>query len=100
MSSFYDSLLTTAIFVTSACSAYIIWTFLHFAAAQIYIRHCVGSTWMDLLYSMIFVSSPYCQGLSWIIYHGSRQISAMWFIFGTYMSNKLLNELIHTSKTS
>jgi hypothetical protein len=96
----YYRILDTAIFVFSACSTYLFWVLLHFIAAQIYLRHCVGSSWVDLLYSVIFVSSPYCQGLSWIIYHGSQQISAMWFVFGTYISNKLLTQYIHKEKIS
>ena len=88
-----QQLIDVAIFVTSACNAYLLWILLHFVASHIYVRYCVGSNWYDIFLSVIYVSSPYCQGISWIIYTGSKQIVSMWMVFGTYASTKLLQNM-------
>jgi len=82
-----------AIFICSASSMYVLWVFLHFIASHIYIEHCVGKTFIDIIFSVIYTSSPYCQGLSWMIYTGSRQIATMWMVLGTYVSSKLMKGL-------
>ena len=84
----------TAIVVMSASSIYILWILLHFIASHVYIDHCVGSSWKDIFISVFYVSSPYCQGVSWLIYNGSRQIACIWVIFGTYFSTQLLQHLL------
>ena len=86
-------LIDTAVFVMSASSVYILWILLHFVASHIYIDHCVGNYWKDIFVSVFYVSSPYCQGVSWVIYNGSRQIAYIWVIFGTYLSTQLLHNL-------
>ena len=72
---------------------YLSWVVLHFMAAQLYLKYCVGTTFLDMIYSIFYVPSPHCQGLSWAIYHGSKNITAMWFIMGTYMSSIFLQKI-------
>ena len=94
-----DKLFYLALFITNSSASYIIWVLLHFISTQLYVTHCVGSRWIDILYSVVFVPSPYCQGLSWVIYTGSRQLNAMWFILGTYLSNLLLCKMVSSFTT-
>jgi hypothetical protein len=90
-------LIDLTIFVTSASGMYVLWTLVHFIAAHIYIKHCVGSTALDMAISVFYVSSPYCQGVSWLIYTGSRQIAYIWMVLGTYLSTKLLHGFLTKS---
>jgi hypothetical protein len=78
---------------SNVASCYLSWVILNFTAAQLYIKYCVGTTFIDMIYSIFYVPSPHCQGLSWVIFHGSRNITAMWFIIGTYMSSIFLQNM-------
>jgi hypothetical protein len=88
-----DSLFEIALYVTNAAACYLIWVFLHFTATQLYIQYCVGTTFLHMIYSMFYVPSPHCQAISWVIYHGSKNIAAMWYILGTYLSSCLIKNL-------
>jgi hypothetical protein len=87
-------LIDLIVFVTSASGIYVLWILVNFIAAHVYIRHCVGSTALDIAVSVFYVSSPYCQGVSWLIYTGSRQIAYIWMVLGTYLSTKLLQGIL------
>lgn len=94
-----DKIMDLIFYGVNAGSCYILWIFLHFAATQLYVKYCVGTTFLDMIYSVLYVPSPHCQGLSWVIFHGSRNISAMWFILGTYTSSILIQNIwYHASK--
>jgi hypothetical protein len=84
------SLFDVALFVTTASSTYLLWIGLHFLATQTYVKYCVGSTWIDVVFSIFYVSTPFCQGVSWVIYHGSRNMYLMWFVLGTFLSRLIV----------
>ena len=77
-------------FVSPAVCISITWIFLHYIATHVYYEHCCGNTFYMLIMSVFHVSSPFCQGMSWVIYTGSRQILGIWIIMGTYVSSKLI----------
>lgn len=81
--------------VYHATLMYVIWIILHFISVHTYTEYCTGRTVFGLLSSAVHVSSPFCQGLSWVIYTGSRQILNMWIILASFISSKLLTGLIH-----
>ena len=96
--SYRQYLLDCAIFITSASYTYLAWIFLHFIAAHTYVKYCVGYKWYDIILSILYIPSPYCQGLSWVIYNGSKTIATMWFVLGTYLSSILLKYLFVPNK--
>lgn len=95
----HNYLFDMALFVTSAMSTYLLWVFLHFMAAQTYIKYCVGNTWSHMVLSIFYVSSPFCQGVSWVIFHGSRNIYFMWFVLGSFLSKYFVYNWLTTPYT-
>ena len=93
MTPYREPFMNAAIFVASASWTYILWVALHFCAAQTYVKYCVGSTWTDMFLSIFYVSTPFCQGVSWVLYHGAHHIYWMWFVLGTYVSQQMMNML-------
>ena len=85
--------INAAIFVTSASWTYVLWVVLHFFAAQMYVKYCVGTTWTNMLLSIFYVSTPFCQGVSWVLYHGAHHIYWMWFVLGTFLSQQIISVL-------
>jgi hypothetical protein len=96
--SYKKTIIDSTIFITSACWTYMVCVLLHFIAVHAYIKYCVGDKWYHLFHSMFYVSSPYCQGISWAIYYGSRKIQTMWFILGTFLSNRLFSYIFSPYK--
>lgn len=85
MFSFRDLYTYTVQITKTAVFSYVVWIIIHFTAANLYTAHCVGKDFMGLIISPLLTSTSYCQGLSWIIFTGSRQIMAMWIALGTYL---------------
>lgn len=93
LDNYYKWFFEYLLFFLSASSTYIAWIILHFIASHCYLHYCVGYGYLDIIFSTIYVSTPFCQGLNWLIYNGSKNIITMWFLFGTYLSNLLLKYL-------
>lgn len=74
----FTQLTNTAVF------SYILWVTLHYISAQLYVRHCAQPGLTGFVMSTFYTSTSYCQGLSWIIYTGSRQVLSMWIAIGTF----------------
>jgi hypothetical protein len=85
MFSLRDLYNSTVQLTTTVIFSYVVWVVVHFTASNLYMMHCVGKGFIGLLLSPLFVSTSYCQGLSWIIFTGSRQIMALWVTIGTYL---------------
>ena len=85
MFSLRDLYNSTVQLTTTVIFSYTVWVVIHFTASNLYTMHCVGKDFMGLILSPFFVSTSYCQGLSWIIFTGSRQIMAFWVTLGTYL---------------
>jgi hypothetical protein len=85
--------------MSPAISMYVVWVLLHYVSSHLYLEYCVGNSIYGFVMSIFYVSTPFCQGLSWIIFTGSRQMLGMWIIIGTYVSGKLLYGLFKKKET-
>ena len=74
----------------TAFFSYTIWVILHYIAAHLYVKHCAQSGLIGFFTSTFHTTTCYCQGLSWLIYTGSRQVLAMWITIGTFFSQRIL----------
>ena len=93
MDNYYKFAQEHLLFLLSVSSTYVGWILLHFIASHSYLQYCVGYGYFDILLSIFYIPTPFCQGLNWLIYNGSKNIMTMWFLFGTYLSNLLLKHL-------
>ncbi len=83
----FDSLSS---FIQSTFGFYVSWILLHNICAVIYVQYCVGYDWYSILLSPFKVSTPFCQGLHWVVNVAINQITAMWIALGSWFSVKLL----------
>jgi hypothetical protein len=72
-------------YFVNAFGIYILWTFVHYASAYLYIYTCTPGTIIGFLTSPLLVPAIHCQALRWAIYNGGTSITAMWFILGTWL---------------
>lgn len=85
-------------FTSTAICTYLAWIVVHYVASNLYIMHCSGNSWWGFVVSPFYTSTTYCQGLSWIIFTGSRQIVSMWVALGTFFFAKTcMNPVEHKS---
>ena len=64
------------------CGMYILWIFVHFISAHMYIRFCTPNTITGFLMSPFMAAAPHCQALRWAIYNGGNNIVSMWLTVG------------------
>ena len=69
---------------------YLLWIFIHFAAARLYAELCVPNTVQGLVLSPFLVSSPHCTALLWAVNEGTISIRSMWVLLGAWLSGKML----------
>jgi len=82
----YDNI----IFITQLFGIYLVWIFLHFVAAHLYVRLCNELSIIGFILSPFLASSLHCQALRWIIGNGAININAMWMTFGTWIISKMI----------
>lgn len=75
----------TIIIVIKASGLYLLWIFLHYFSAHLYIKFCVPSTILGFLMSPLMISTPHCQGLRWIVYNAAGIINNMWILIGAWI---------------
>jgi len=75
----------TTIIVIKASGLYLLWIFLHYFSAHLYIKFCVPSTILGFLMSPLMISTPHCQGLRWIVYNAAGIINNMWILIGAWI---------------
>ncbi len=68
---------------------YIVWIFLHYIAAHVYVCWCVPATMIGFLLTPLMIPAPQCQALRWLIYNGGNFIMAMWVVIGTWIMQYL-----------
>ena len=69
---------------------YIIWTFTHYTASQLYVKFCTPLSITGFFLSPFTVASPHCSGLRWCINRGSETISFMWITVGTWLTKRII----------
>jgi hypothetical protein len=69
---------------------YLIWIFLHYLAAHLYVKLCVPRTIVGFLLSPFMTATPHCQGLRWVVYNAANMINNMWIILGAWICSILL----------
>jgi hypothetical protein len=75
--------------IRKVCGVYLMWIFLHYIAAHMYIYLCVPSTWAGFAVAPLMVPTPQCQSLRWVVYTGGNNIAAMWILLGAWLINYL-----------
>lgn len=65
------------------------WICLHYIAGVLHSQYCTPWGVVGFLMSPIMSSTPYCSGLSWVIYHGSQSMTMMWIFAGGWFSTYL-----------
>lgn len=68
---------------------YILWIFVHFISAHLYVHWCAGNSFIGFLMSPIYSSAPHCQALSWMVYTLSKEFIVMWIALGTFICGKM-----------
>ena len=78
--------------IKNICGIYLLWIFLHFTAAQLYVKFCTYNSVSGFLLSPFLANSIHCNGLRWTINQGAMSINSMWIVLGTYISSKLIEK--------
>jgi hypothetical protein len=69
---------------------YLLWIFLHYLAAHLYVKLCVPNTIFGFILSPFMTATPHCQGLRWIVYNAANMINNMWIVLGAWICSTLL----------
>ena len=69
---------------------YVLWIFMHYLAAHMYVKLCVPSTIVGFLLSPFMIATPHCQGLRWVVYNAANMINNMWIVLGAWICSILL----------
>ena len=85
-------------FIIKIAGIYLLWIFLHYLAAHLYVRLCVPNTIIGFLMSPFMTATPHCQGLRWIVYNAANMINNMWIVLGAWICSTLL--LVHNDNNS
>ena len=72
--------------VKTSIAFYVSWIIIHNISSHLYVYFCVGNDLYSFLLSPFVIVTPFCQGLNWIIYNGSSQMTTMWISLGAWLS--------------
>tara|TARA_Y100000389_G_scaffold184407_1_gene202825 strand:- start:12741 stop:13073 length:333 start_codon:yes stop_codon:yes gene_type:complete len=64
---------------------YVIWTSVHYISAHLYVKFCTPLSFMGFIAAPFIVASPHCSGLRWCIQEGSRILTSMWVVLGSWV---------------
>ena len=78
-------ILRSTIFLFKISGIYLLWIFLHYFSAHLYIKFCVPNTIYGFIMSPFMISTPHCQGLRWIVYNAANIINNMWILIGAWI---------------
>lgn len=76
-------------FINGLAGLYLLWVFIHFIAAQLYVYYCAPLTILGFIMSPFMVATPHCHAIRWCITNGANNITTMWVTFGTWVASKL-----------
>jgi len=82
---FSSFVLRTTLFSLKASGIYLLWIFLHYSSAHLYIKFCVPNTIIGFIMSPFMIMTPHCQGLRWIVYNAANIINNMWIVIGAWI---------------
>lgn len=85
----YNTVKPFIVFTNNAAGIYILWIFMHFISAHLYVYYCTHYSLQGFILSPILVSAPHCRALRWVIYNGTQSIDSMWIVFGAWLCSKL-----------
>jgi hypothetical protein len=85
---FINKLLPYLEFINAAAGLYLLWVFIHFIAAQLYVYYCTPLTLMGFIMSPLMTATPHCYTFRWCIINGANNIATMWVVFGTWLASK------------
>ena len=77
-------------FIFELCGIYIIWIFLHYISAHLYVYLCNPLSIVGFITSPFLVPALHCQALRWTITNGANNINVMWMTIGTWLISKLI----------
>ena len=77
-------------FVFELCGIYIIWIFLHYISAHLYIYLCNRLSIIGFITSPFLVPALHCQALRWVVANGAMNINTMWKTIGMWLVTKLI----------
>ena len=72
---------------------YFAWIAAHYFATHAYARYCTTPTIWGFISSPFIASSPYCEGLRWVISTGGSNIATMWTLFGVWITTCITTSL-------
>jgi hypothetical protein len=75
----------TTLFSLKVSGIYLLWIFLHYFSAHLYIKFCVPNTIIGFVMSPFMIMTPHCQGLRWIVYNAANIINNMWILIGAWV---------------
>jgi hypothetical protein len=64
---------------------YILYILIHYLSAHLYVYYCVHASWLGIVTSAFYVSSPQCRILRWAFNFTSMRIELMWGAIGTWI---------------
>jgi hypothetical protein len=64
---------------------YVLWVFVHYVSAHIYVRFCTPGTFVGFILSPFMAAAPHCQALRWALYNGGNSIISMWVTVGLWL---------------
>jgi hypothetical protein len=76
----------------------LLWIFLHYFSAQLYVKFCVPNTVYGFIMSPFMISTPHCQGLRWIVYNAANIINNMWILIGAWIYSMIWIINVDTDK--
>ena len=75
----------TTLFSLKVSGIYLLWIFLHYFSAHLYVKFCVPNTIFGFIMSPFMIMTPHCQGLRWIVYNAANIINNMWILIGAWI---------------
>lgn len=81
----FSFIIRGTLFVFKVSGIYLLWIFLHYFSAHLYIKFCVPNTIIGFFMSPLMIMTPHCQGLRWIVYNAANIINNMWILVGAWI---------------
>lgn len=78
-------IIRATLFILKISGIYLLWIFLHYFSAHLYVKFCVPNTIIGFIMSPFMIMTPHCQGLRWIVYNAANIINNMWILIGAWI---------------
>lgn len=86
------------VIIESKLWVYLLWIFLHYLSAHLYVRYCTPYGVMGIIYSIFIGPTPMCYALSWAIHNGNQSLFNLWSIMGALCIGHLSFPKYETNK--